>query len=123
MFFFLETFKATSIPGWFATVEYSQALLLVPAAFILAFLTGRIPVSFSVILPIYLAKFGGEAMPASVFVVFYFSVFLGYMISPLHPCVLVTLETFHTTFQAFFRRLAMPVAALLTLNLAVSFLL
>ena len=123
MFFFLNTFQATSIPGYFATLEYSQVLLLVPAAFVIAFLTGRIPVAFSIILPIYLAKFGGGAMPVHVFAVFYFSVFLGYMVSPLHPCVLVTLGIFQTNLRAFFARLAAPVGALLALNFGLSFLL
>ena len=119
MFFFLETFEATSIPAFLAGFEYSPVLLIVPASFLVAFLTGRIPVAVSVILPIYVAKFG--SMPAHVFAVFYFAVFLGYMVSPLHPCVLVTLESFGTTLKAFFRRLATPVLALLLLNLGLSF--
>jgi integral membrane protein (TIGR00529 family) len=123
MFFFLEEFKATAIPAFFAELEYSKVLLVVPASFLLAFLTGRIPVTVSLVLPIYFAKFGVQAMSPQVFAVFYFSVFMGYMISPLHPCVLVTLESFHTSFKAFFQRFAVPVGILLSLNLFLSFML
>ncbi|MCP4606199.1 MAG: DUF401 family protein [Proteobacteria bacterium] len=123
MFFFLKTFQATSIPAYFGTIEYSQILLVVPASFILGFLTGRIPITVSLILPIYFAKFGVTAMPPHVFAVFYFSVFMGYMLSPLHPCVLVTLELFHTNLKAFLLRLAVPSVILLGINLALSFLL
>jgi len=38
----------------------------------------------------------------------YSAVFIGYMISPVHPCVSFSLEFFETKYKDFVKKLALP---------------
>ena len=50
----------------------------------------------------------GATMAPMPFAVMFFSVFMGYLISPVHPCVTVTLEYFKTDYKAIFKELIAP---------------
>ncbi len=106
MFFFLYVFQVTSIPSRLEHFPLSPHVLCIPVGFLLGFVTGRIQVPVSIIVPIYLMKFGAMTLP--VFAVMYFSVFLGYVISPVHPCVAVSIEYFRISFRQYVRTLALP---------------
>ncbi len=106
MFLFLHVFQETSIPSQLEHFPLSPVVLCVLIGFILGFITGRIQVPVSIIVPIFLVKFG--LLTPLTFAVMYFSIFLGYVISPIHPCVAVSVEYFQITFRQYFVAMALP---------------
>jgi hypothetical protein len=74
----------------------------------------------SIIVPIYVTTHG--AMSAPVFAATYFAIFLGYILTPIHPCISVSLEYFKTSLAAFLGRLAPPATVALVITLLVSLL-
>jgi len=110
IFIFMNVFRASGAAGVIARIPLSKSVLIVAVGAILGVVTGRVQVPVSIMLPIYQAKFGAVAMPPLTFMVMYFAIFIGYIISPVHPCVLVTMEYFGVGFRDFFRKLAAPAA-------------
>lgn len=106
MFLFLHVFQGTSIPNQLEHFPLSPVVLCVLIGFVLGFVTGRIQVPVSIIVPIFLVKFG--VLTLAAFAVMYFSVFLGYVISPVHPCVAVSIEYFNITFRKYIETIALP---------------
>ncbi len=119
MFIFLNVFTASGAPEMLAALVLPPVILCVVIGFVLGLVTGRIQAPISIVIPIFLATHG--AISASAFAVTYFSVFLGYIISPIHPCIPVSLEYFATSMSAFLRKMAVPVAVAALINLVVSF--
>jgi len=113
MFVFLNVFRSSGVPAFIAGLSLSRAVLIVGVGALLGFATGRVQVPFSILAPIYFSKYGVEAMMPSIFALTYLSIFMGYVISPVHPCVLVSLEYFKTDLKSFFKILALPTAAVL----------
>jgi hypothetical protein len=109
MFLFLEMFTASPAPSFIADVAPSQWALLVPVGFILGAATGRIQLPASILIPIHLAMVGATTMQPIPFAVMYLAVFLGYMVSPIHPCLVVCLEYFRTDLRGFARAVVGPV--------------
>ena len=60
------------------------------------------------LIPIFFATYGTEQFTAFTFTVLYVAVYLGYMISPVHPCVSVSIEFFDTKYKDFARKLILP---------------
>ena len=90
-------------------------VLCVGVGFLLGLVTGRIQVPASIIIPIYLGSTGFEAMTPWPFVITYISIFLGYVISPVHPCISVSLEYFNVGLKDFLKKMFWPaMLALLT---------
>jgi len=56
-------------------------------------------------------------MTSPVFALMYFSIFMGYVISPVHPCVSVSLEFFGAQLKDFFKLLIIPVLISLVIAL------
>ncbi len=119
MFTFLNVFIASDTASKVASLPLSDQLLCVLAGFLLGFITGRIQLPASIILPIYLALYG--SMSPIVFSITYFSIFLGYIISPTHPCIVVTLQYFNTDIKEFYRRSIIPAAIVFLFVLILSF--
>ena len=71
MFVFLNIFNASDVPELLGGLFLPKIVLCVFIGFILGFVTGRIQVHTSIIIPIYLAN---------------------YAVSSVHPCVFVSLE-------------------------------
>jgi hypothetical protein len=92
-----------------AEIAMSKTLLLVVVGAILAFVTGRVQVPVSIIVPIYFAKYSVESIPEVAFAVMFFSVYMGYIISPVHPCVSVSLEYFKTSFTKYSKGMILPI--------------
>jgi len=99
MFLFLNIFKASDTPGVFETLNVPKIVLLVVIGFLLGFATGRVQLPVSILLPVYLAKYGVSLMTPVSFGIMFFSVYIGYLISPVHPCVAVSLTYFHTSLK------------------------
>lgn len=117
MFIFLNIFKTSRVADLIARIPLSPVTLCVVAGFILGVSTGRVLLPASIILPVYLTT--GAITPA-VFALLYTSIFFGYVISPVHPCIGVSLEYFNVTLRDFLRLLALPTAIIFVVVLALS---
>ena len=88
MFIFLHIFKASNIADLIAQIALPAVTLCVVAGFILGIATGRVLLPASIILPIYITT---AAITPAVCALIYTSIFFGYVISPVHPCVAVSI--------------------------------
>lgn len=104
---FLEVFNASGTARLIAGLDIPSAILCVVIGFMLGFGTGRIVTPAGIVLPIFLAKLG--SISPVVFTITYFSIFLGYVLSPVHPCVSLTAEYFKIEIKDFLRVSAPPV--------------
>lgn len=108
IFLFLRIFQATAITDKISQLTFSQNFLLIGIAGILSFVTGRVQLAISILIPIFLTKFGADQFTIITFVIMYISVYLGYMISPVHPCVTVSVEYFKTSYWQFVKKAYLP---------------
>ncbi|KKN40522.1 hypothetical protein LCGC14_0732530 [marine sediment metagenome] len=108
MFLFLEVFVLSGAPEDIASLDLSLFLLML-LGFFLGFATGRIQLPVSIVIPIYLAQFTGTTMPLLDFVFIFTSLSLGYLITPIHPCVAYSTEYFETNFIKVVKVLGKPV--------------
>ena len=120
MFLFLNIFKASNISKVISDIVFSQSFLIVGIGFFLGFVTGRVQMPFAILLPIYYSSFGKDSMSYLVFVITFFSIYMGYVISPIHPCVSVSIEFFGSTLKDFFKRLIIPAGICLIFALIIS---
>jgi len=118
MFFFLNVFAASGAPEKIAGLSLPPVALCVAIGFLLGLITGRIQAPISVVIPIYLTTHAAVSGP--VFGVTYFAIYLGYLITPIHPCVSVSLAYFKTTMPQFLRQMAIPVGIAFLADLAVA---
>ena len=109
MFAFLNVFQGSGVPEKIAALTLPPVVLCVAIGFLLGLITGRIQAPMSIVIPIYVTAYG--PISAAGFALTYFAIFLGYIVTPVHPCISVSLEYFNTPMGAFLRRLALPVAA------------
>ena len=119
---FLGVFKGLGVFDLFMNVFITPDMLF-GIAFLLGFVTGRIVTPAGIIFPIYLMKFGQVSLP--VFALIYFGIFLGYVITPVHPCVSLTLASFKVDLKSYLKIMIQPVciamfASLLILHLITS---
>jgi integral membrane protein (TIGR00529 family) len=119
MFVFLNIFKASNVAELIASIPLPPETLCVVAGFILGFTTGRVLLPASIILPVYLTM--GTITPF-IFAVIHTSIFFGYILSPVHPCVCITLEYFNVSMKNFFRLTAPPVFIIFCIALLISIL-
>ena len=117
MFIFLHIFQASDIADLIATIPLPIATLSVVAGFILGFATGRVLLPASIIYPVYLTS---GAITPFVFALIYTSIFFGYVISPVHPCVCVSLEYFNVSMKKFFKLMILPTSIIIVIALVTS---
>jgi len=103
---FLGVFKGLGVFDLFMGVLITPDMLF-GIAFLLGFVTGRIVTPAGIIFPIYLMKFEQISLP--VFALIYFGIFLGYIITPVHPCVSLTLASFKVDLKNYLRIMIRPV--------------
>lgn len=108
MFAYLGVFRASGVGALVAGLPLPPQALTVGAGFALGFLTGRIQAPVSILIPVYLAKFG--APDPRAFALTYLAVYLGYIVSPVHPCLVVSVEYAGTTLGRTMRALLPPTA-------------
>ena len=113
MFLFLAVFRNSGIPEAIADMSLHPVLLCVVVGFLLGAVTGRIQAPMAILIPIFVSTYG--SMGVIALAVTYSAVFVGYIITPIHPCISVSVEYFHTSIGAFLRRTAAPVAIALGL--------
>lgn len=117
MFVFLNVFTASGVPERIASMMLPPVILCVVIGAVLGVITGRIQAPMSIIVPIYVSTYG--AMSAPVFALSYFAVFLGYILTPIHPCISVSVEYFGTSMGPFLKRMIAPAAIGLVVSLVV----
>lgn len=119
-FTFLNVFNAAHLPEIINTLHIPVIFLAVIVSFFLGVGTGRSQAPLAIIIPILMAS---QTITPILFAITYFSVFLGYMLSPVHPCVSVSLEYLNSTLKAFLHSLIYPIGTGFTIVLILSFLL
>ena len=105
---FLEVFILSGAPEEIAYLNLSVFLLLL-IGFFLGFATGRIQLPISILIPIYLVQNAVLTMPLLDFIFIYISISLGYLITPIHPCVAYSTEYFETDFKKVVKILGKPI--------------
>ncbi len=117
MFLFLNIFKSTNAVSLIAAIPLPITTLCVVVGFLLGFATGRVLLPASIILPVYLTQ---TPITPLVFAVIYTAIFFGYVISPVHPCVGVSLIYFKVSLKNFFRVLAVPTFIIFAVTFIIS---
>jgi integral membrane protein (TIGR00529 family) len=107
MFAFLNVFASSGVPERLAAMRLPPLALCLGVGFALGLITGRIEASLAVVLPIYASAHGPMTLPG--FALAYYAAFLGYVVTPVHPCISVSVAYFKTSIGALVRRLALPV--------------
>jgi len=107
MFMFLEVFVLSGAPEEIGSLDLSVFLFIL-IGFFLGFATGRIQLPISILIPIYLVQYTVFIMPILDFIFIYTSIFLGYLITPIHPCVSYSAEYFNTDFKSVVKILIKP---------------
>ncbi len=122
MFIFLRIFEASGAGYVIASLPLSKILLGIGIGFGLALITGRVEVPASIILPIFLSSLSPNPLPPLTFALVFFAMFLGYMGSPVHPCVALSMEYFKLKLSDFFRVMALPTAITFSLAVVLAFI-
>ncbi|NIU83197.1 MAG: DUF401 family protein, partial [Candidatus Thorarchaeota archaeon] len=95
----------------------SAEILCVVVAFLLGFGTGRIVTPAGIVIPMFLTKFG--SISSITFAITYFSMFLGYVMTPVHPCVSLTAEFFKVNTKDFLKVMLPPTLIALATSYAI----
>jgi hypothetical protein len=118
MFIYLHVFQKSDAGAMIASLPLPPLLLAVLAGFLLGLATGRVQLPASIIFPVYLGAVG--MVTPTVFALIYTSVYFGYIISPVHPCLVVTCEYFRTPVRDVVVSLAAPTMIVVGVVLAIS---
>ena len=118
MFIYLHIFQKSDARILIATIPLPPLVLSITGGFLLGLVTGRVQLPASIILPVYLA--GRGQITPSVFALIYIGIFFGYVISPVHPCLVVSCEYFHVPIRDLIRRLAPPAVIIFATVLVIS---
>jgi hypothetical protein len=108
VFLFLHVFEASSASQEIAKIGFSKSFLIIFIGAFLAIVTGRVQLPISILIPIFIASYGAAQLDALTFAIMYVAVYIGYMISPVHPCVSVSLEFFDAKYKDFAAKLIIP---------------
>lgn len=116
MFWFLEVFIQSGVPEIISSWNL-PLILIILIGFLLGFATGRIQIPLSILIPIYLLQYGLTTMLILDFIFLYSAIFLGYLITPVHPCLAYSIQYFKTDYKKVFVYLAQPTFVCLTILL------
>jgi hypothetical protein len=107
VFYFMYVFEATDVSELIARSAASPFFLMVVVGCALGLMTGRVTLPVALLVPVLAASGRGD-LGALEFAIMHFAIFIGYVISPVHPCVLVSMQYFDTGYLASVRRLLLP---------------
>jgi hypothetical protein len=111
MFMYLYIFQASDAGSLISEIPLPPLTLCIVAGFLLGLLTGRVQLPGSIVFPVFLAATG--SITPLHFALIYVATFFGYIISPVHPCLVVTCEYFHVPIKRMVERLAVPTVAVM----------
>jgi integral membrane protein (TIGR00529 family) len=103
MYIFLEVFELSGAREEIGSLNLSVFLLIL-IGFLLGFGTGRILLPVSILIPIY-----GLTIPFLDLIFIYVSISIGYLITPIHPCVTYSTDYFETDFKKVVKVLGKPI--------------
>ena len=106
---FLEIFIKSGLPEDIGALEL-PFIIFIFLGFFLGFATGRVQIPFSILIPIYLIQNGITSMILMDFVFLYCATFLGYLITPIHPCLAYSINYFKTDYKGALKHLITPVS-------------
>ncbi|UCD65071.1 MAG: DUF401 family protein [Candidatus Zixiibacteriota bacterium] len=106
MFLYLHMFQSSDIKHLMAALPLPPLTLAVGAGYLLGLVTGRVQLPASIVLPVYLAT--SDHITAPVFALVYVAIFFGFVMSPVHPCLVVTGEYFQVPLSRLVNRLTIP---------------
>jgi len=106
MFFYLHVFQASDARFLIAQLPLTPIMLSLVSGFVLALATGRVQLPVSIVIPVYLATV--TQISPIMFALIYSATYFGYIISPVHPCLVVTCEYFQIPIRQMIAKLAMP---------------
>lgn len=89
---YLNTFIDSGLPSLIGTSNLNPFILYIVIPFLLGFATGRVMTPVAILFPVYITQLG--YMTPIFFATTYVTIFMGYIISPVHPCLVVTAEYF-----------------------------
>jgi integral membrane protein (TIGR00529 family) len=107
MFWFLEIFIRSGVANEIGNLNLSFFLFIL-IGFFLGFATGRIQLPLSILIPIYLVQYTIFPMPLMELIFLYCSIFLGYLITPIHPCVAYSTNYYKTNYKKVIKILYLP---------------
>lgn len=107
MFWFLDVFIRSGVAEEIGSLNLSFILFIL-LGFFLGFATGRIQLPISILIPVYLSQYITTIMPLMELIFLYCSIFLGYLITPIHPCVAYSTNYFKTNYKNVIKHLAIP---------------
>lgn len=106
LYLFINVFQSSGIGNLIEDLNMPDIVLIIGFGFFLGLATGRIILPASIIIPIYMTGYGLETMPLLAFSLMYLSIFLGYVITPVHPCISISLEYFDGRMDDFLKLMA-----------------
>ncbi|MBN2226702.1 MAG: DUF401 family protein [candidate division Zixibacteria bacterium] len=118
MFLYLRIFQVTETGTLIAALPLPPLMLALSAGFILGLVTGRVQLPASIIFPVYLAAV--SVVTPAIFALIYIAIYYGYVISPVHPCLVVTCEYFGVSIKTMIGELARPTVILMVLVIIIA---
>ncbi|MEW6216671.1 MAG: DUF401 family protein [Candidatus Bipolaricaulota bacterium] len=106
VFTYLAVFQRSGLPSLIAALSLPPQVLCVGVGWLLGFATGRQQAALSLVIPIYTGTHG--PMSPWAFAVTYVASYLGYLLSPLHPCLTVSAEYVGVPLFGVWRKLIGP---------------
>ncbi len=94
LYLFIGVFLSSGVGELIEGLAMPRIVLIIGMGFLLGLATGRIIVPATIIIPIYMETYGLATLPILVFSLMYLSVFMGYVLSPVHPCISISLKYF-----------------------------
>ncbi len=117
IYIFINIFQASPVGEMISELTLPVLILAVGGGFLLGIATGRIIIPASILFPVLMGSLGTESLPPYIFAITYLSIFIGYAITPVHPCIAVSLEYFNADMKHYLRELMGPI--LISLGTAV----
>ena len=94
------------IPSYFS---FLPPILLIPLiSFIIGILTAHNMAAIGILYPMF-----SSIMDLNLIIVMFISSFFGYLVSPLHLCIVVTYDYFHPKFGEFYKKIIPPSIAVM----------
>ncbi len=96
-------------------IKFGTVLVLFVFPFVLGLLTGRVQLAASLVLPILLS--GDGFVSAGMFIAIFSSALSGYLMSPAHPCLVLSVEYFKSSISGAIKKLLIPSLLLALISL------
>jgi len=107
-----HTHVVESLPGFFAETGIPVAVVLFILPFMVGLMTGITLAFVSVTFPMLLPMIGGAGHPDMGMLAFaYASGFAGVMFSPVHLCLVLTKDYFHSELTPIYKQMIVPQTA------------